>query len=246
MDKSFYVSPNNELTSLLEYITDLEREYGAPKEHRQTSGGTAAPHEDEEIAFVAPPHILILRATLFLVTYGLIEVTVRECFDLTHTEINRGNYALSQIVPALRTTWINQEVFDSIIHVDASPRDYQERLHTISETSSNEDRFTKFTRRPHFRGNLDALVIRRVMEQYGAPVPSVSNETQKALRIIRKQRNDLTHGNITFQDCGRQYSLSEISNYIEGTREYLEEFMECIAKYLSEQLYLAKKRSQKG
>ena len=86
-------------------------------------------------------------------------------------------------------------------------------------------------------GNVDHKKIREIGENYGfaAPNPSVS---VGYLLTIKDKRNKLAHGEITFADCGKGYTVQELKKHKNDTITYLQEFVQNVASYLENKSYL--------
>ena len=83
-------------------------------------------------------------------------------------------------------------------------------------------------------GNIDARKIRELAEIYGFK-SKLTNSKETAgndLLKIKEQRNKLAHGDITFADCGKDKSVTQMIDYKNNTVEYLESVLVNIEDYL--------------
>lgn len=86
-----------------------------------------------------------------------------------------------------------------------------------------------------FAGKIDAKQVRAFAQKYGF----ASNKRVEGKRLvqIKKRRNDLAHGEISFEDCGKIYSFKEITIFKKETFLFLQEFLNNIEDFLALKKY---------
>lgn len=89
-----------------------------------------------------------------------------------------------------------------------------------------------------YSGNLDAKEIRTVLKKYGIDITQKCESLQK----IKNARNQLAHGEISFEECGRQYSSQELHQLKENTERFMDIIFEEIYLYIHKKLYISKKK----
>ena len=80
-----------------------------------------------------------------------------------------------------------------------------------------------------YSGNLDSKKICSIFSKYGI----VFNERIRELQTIKDYRNKLAHGEISFEECGREISIQQIevinqkvSGYINNAINAIEDFID--------------------
>ena len=68
-----------------------------------------------------------------------------------------------------------------------------------------------FDRSDIFSGNIDCKIIRETLKSFG--VKAKGSYTEPALLTVKKERNSLAHGDLSFSDCGKQYSAKDLTEY---------------------------------
>ena len=83
-------------------------------------------------------------------------------------------------------------------------------------------------------GNIDAREIRKLANKIGF------NNTQNGSNLvtIKNKRNGLAHGDFTFYDVGKDYTIAELNNFKDETFSYLLEVVNNIELFISEKVYL--------
>ena len=87
---------------------------------------------------------------------------------------------------------------------------------------------------------MDARLIKEIAEKYGFSYQTDFAKTKhgKNLRNIKRNRNDLAHGNKSFKEVGRDNSIEVLLEIKEEVIEYLRQILQNIKIYLDNQEYL--------
>ena len=83
-------------------------------------------------------------------------------------------------------------------------------------------------------GNIDAQKIREIIKQFGGN--EISNG--RDLKIIKDKRNNLAHGEFTFSDIGKDYTVGDLIAYKNEAKNYLSNVLDEIQDYIDNQKYL--------
>jgi hypothetical protein len=89
-------------------------------------------------------------------------------------------------------------------------------------------------------GNIDARKIREIAEQYGfsAKTHKLTKGGEK-LEIVKKLRNALAHGDISFSECGRDYTVAELKEIRKQVIWYLRNILKNIERYIEDKRFRA-------
>jgi hypothetical protein len=88
-----------------------------------------------------------------------------------------------------------------------------------------------FERTDVFSGNLDCRKIRDTLKEVG--VSSQHSYSEKALAIIKAERNDLAHGTKSFSDCGKNYSAKQLRELHGKSKIILERVIDDFERFLT-------------
>lgn len=84
-----------------------------------------------------------------------------------------------------------------------------------------------------FSGNLDAKKIRNLATKFGFE----SSPNGRNLVEITRKRNRLAHGEQTFYEVGKDFTVNEIELFKNETFNYLEDVISKIERFISEKEY---------
>lgn len=166
----------------------------------------------------------ILKANGFLLLYNLIEATIRKSIDAVFNAIHSNAHSYSDLTSELRRIWIKQESknasLDKIISI-------AESILTNELLYFREDCIT-------ISGNIDAQEIRKILKQFGG------NEISdgRNLKTIKDKRNHLAHGEFSFSEIGKDYTVQDLIKYKDDAKEYLNKVLDEIQRYIEYKNYL--------
>jgi hypothetical protein len=217
-----------DLNTLLKLIAHLER----PARSRSAN----------KSIIVDANELAVMKASVFLVAYNLIESTVRTAFESIYARIETDQLSYSSLRSEIRELWIDQQVRGGIDAYSASPRNYHEKFISLMEFVNQGSTLALSGKHLPVSGNLDAKQIRKVCEKHGLPHNTpASLRGGQDLAIVRDQRNNLAHGKITFSECGRQYTVRDLKRIASQCERYVRYILRSTEKYAKSRLYLAEK-----
>ncbi|QRM28704.1 MAE_28990/MAE_18760 family HEPN-like nuclease [Microvirga sp. VF16] len=170
----------------------------------------------------------VLRAGTFLILYNLVEASARGALEGIHDVMAAERVAFSDLTPGLRREIVkgfmrngNPDVHDKMIDV---PVEFV--------TASLDVEY-------HFSGNVDAKRIREIAATYGFSIDTDNRKTHngKDLLVVKTNRNDLAHGDKTYDEVGRDFTARDLIGIGYRTMSYVEGILLNVAKYLDDSAY---------
>ncbi len=187
--------------------------------------------------------LITSKAHLFLLLYNLMESSVdngireildqlidrRVAFDKCCDNIRRflvfclGKQNLGKRDRLEKVILGDHEITRDVIYCDV-----------IYKRSKNANKW--ITNIPISSGNVTKETIVKLSDNYGFSAPGVDGQY---LSTVTDIRNDLAHGNRSFSEVGRDYTIERIFEIKANVIAYLDALLTNIAKYIQEQQYLA-------
>lgn len=165
-----------------------------------------------------------VRASCFLLIYNLVESTMKNAIAAIFDDLQNNSIPFDSCREGIRRVVLNN--FKAL-----SPERALQELITIAL-----DVITKtFDKGKIFSGNIDSRKINEVSDIYGFARPVGIGHH---LLAIKNHRNDLAHGDKSFDEIGRDYDISEIINMFDASKQYLESALNNIEVYIDTQTYL--------
>lgn len=164
--------------------------------------------------------IKIFKGNCFMMLYNLIEGVVSKSLQYIFDTINDKGIEYRLLITELIRVWLK----------------YPDR-HKSSNELFNLDlqKFSQENQGYFYSGNIDAKLIREALTK---KIGFDFDKQEPKLRHIKECRNAIAHGEKSFSEIAQDKTLSKLTEYKHSTFEYLQEFISCVEKYISDENYL--------
>lgn len=188
----------------------------------------------------------ILYSGVFLQLYNLVEATVVRCLDsVTDAAIRAEQWIPGDLTVDLRREWVRVM---ARTHSDLSYEHRLERALALCEHlveslpvagfklerggggSWDDTAIEAITARLGFQLNVSAQVYRDIKRPF--------RDDLGPLALVKKFRNSLAHGSISFAECSENVTVGELRDLMERTAAYLREVVEAFRGYIDHREYL--------
>jgi len=173
-------------------------------------------------------------ANAFLILYNLIESTVRNSIVEIYEKIKEDEVTYSELSENLKKLWVQEEIKNikegtsKIVKVQCIINRVVDN-EVIALTKDNIN----------ISGNIDADKIRKLADNIGFN-KSDNEKNGRNLVVIKHKRNGLAHGNFTFYDVGKDYSVKDLNKFKQETFDYLSDVIYNIESFINEGKYKTK------
>jgi hypothetical protein len=165
----------------------------------------------------------ILKANGFLLLYNLVEATIRNSIAAIFESVQSKNITFKLLTDNMRKLWIKQEVKDIT----------SDSIFKLTKKILEDELILFKTECINISGNIDAQKIRDIAEQFGYQ----KSKDGRDLVTIKEKRNKLAHGEFTFSEIGRDYTVRELIDLKNSTKTYLNEILANIENYINSEGY---------
>jgi hypothetical protein len=191
-------------------------------------------------AHITAPQQKILYSSVYLQLYNLVEATVSRCLDAVSIAASEeSRWRPEDLNSEMRSEWVRAT---ARTHVDLSPGNRLKNAIFMCQHLMDSLPMKDFKIDIGGGGNWDDDAIERVGNRVGCKL-RISAATRKAvkmsvrdelgsLKLVRKLRNDLAHGSISFTECADGVSASELRAVADAVGAYLRETIECFGSYV--------------
>ncbi|MBX9925399.1 MAG: hypothetical protein K2Y05_03490 [Hyphomicrobiaceae bacterium] len=170
----------------------------------------------------------ILRAGSFLIVYNLIEATARASLQAIHDDMKAKRVPFHDLNDGIR-----REVVKGFKRNGNSEKHYDLADLPVDIVSASLD--VEY----HFSGNVDAKLLKAIAELYGLSIVADKARTRNGVDLltIKTMRNDLAHGDKTYDDVGREYTARNLLEIGVRSLAYMEAFIGSVSEYLKTESY---------
>lgn len=170
----------------------------------------------------------ILRAGSFLIVYNLIEATARAGLQAIHDDLAAKRVPFHDLNDGIR-----REVVKGFKRNGNAEQHYDLADLPVDIVSASLD--VEY----HFSGNVDARLLKTIAELYGFSIVADKTRTRDGVDLltIKTTRNDLAHGDKTYDDVGREYTARNLLEIGMRSLAYMEAFIGSVSEYLTTESY---------
>ncbi len=177
----------------------------------------------------------IFIANSFLILYNLVESTIRNSIVEIYNKIHEDEVSYNNLSNNLKKLWL-QKTAKKIKNNNSSEKSIKNSLQKIIENIVENEVIELTVDKLEISGNIDAQKIRDLAKMIG--FDKTDNEKRGSnLETIKTKRQHLAHGNYTFYEIGKDFTVKEIINFKNETIEYLSNVIDKIEKFIDNKKY---------
>ncbi len=177
----------------------------------------------------------IFIANTFLLLYNLIESTVRNSIVEIYNKIKDDELTYVNLSEKIKHIWLHKKR-KTFTTDEESNENIEKKLENIIQEIVNNEIIILTDKDIHISGNIDAQEIRNLSKKIGF----AESNNGRYLVNIKEKRNRLAHGEHTFHDVGKNFTVNDLILHKENTFEYLEDVIKNI------EIFINNKKYQKG
>ncbi|EGO9737154.1 hypothetical protein BF347_004730, partial [Escherichia coli] len=147
-----------------------------------------------------------LKGAVYILLYNLIESTMREAICLIHETIYDRNIEFDKLKKNLKSE-ILKRLKNESVNID-------NLISGLTKGISCGISYGTFNKKKIFSGNIDREEIKEKSKIYGFSTHSDYTHTKhgEKLATVKQHRNDLSHGNVSFAEIGKNVSYQDLEN----------------------------------
>lgn len=123
----------------------------------------------------------------------------------------------------LKKLWIKQEI------KNINANEIGIKVLNIAESILNNELLLLKQECITISGNIDAQKIREIAQMVGYDEP----KDGAALKTIKDKRNHLAHGEYTFAEIGKEFSVKDLMTFKQKTEEHLKHVLTNVEEYIN-------------
>lgn len=157
----------------------------------------------------------VIRSNVKIMLYNIIEFSVVNMIQAIYDRVEEEGCGYAEVSQKLRTIWHRAELRRAL-RDPSSNTETAERIskHLLDHAVTNAV-VTLNPKKTIPGGNLDGDKILHLFEDHGVIVHADQGSYREdELKDIKKRRNDLAHGSVSFVEAGRQIATSELTEIL--------------------------------
>lgn len=177
-----------------------------------------------------------LKSSIILMLYNTVESIITKSLNRVHDILIGKNLMYNELNDHLKK--ITLIYYQSVINGNNNLSNSTEKLFDILELVRGNNLFTlsyeelsKYYQL--YSGNLDSREIISILEKYGVGFTEKISE----LKTIKDYRNKLAHGELSFEEAGRNLSIEQLKVMKDKTFQYIEKIILALDAYINNERY---------
>ena len=231
-------------TAFDERLAEVEA-YVAFLEELEIASLTGAPKFGDAGQPLTQQQTEILKAGVFVQLYNLVEAMMTRILEALAESAINGAWLPSQLTPAFRQEWVKVV---AQVHVQMSPETRLRYIVGLSDQLVSALPLQPFKLEKGGGGNWDDAAIERMLGKVGLRLrltPAIRQAVKRPYRdelgvvgLVKKLRNDLAHGSISFAECGQNETTAGLRDVANRTAMYVRTVVRAVERYIDRHEYL--------
>jgi len=180
----------------------------------------------------------MLKANALMMVYNLVESSMMGGILEIYDQVKMLGLSYNDVRKEIRDIWFAFK-FNQVYDRNAHYNSYRDKALEIINGIIGNDIIELNRKATDISGNLDADTIRQVCHDHGIVFSVDANcRGGVVLTDVKDKRNNLAHGTISFVECGRDYSLDELTKIKNETILFLKGLLDGMKSYYDNGKYL--------
>jgi len=188
--------------------------------------------------YVEDSFLTMLQSNTFLMIYNLVESTIMSGIMEIYENLNQEEITYRMARHEIQNIWFtfkHSQVYDKEAHYNS----YKKKASEIITAILTDEIIVLNERAVSISGNLDAEQIRKICTDHGIHYElDVRSRGGLVLSDVKARRNELAHGNISFVECGRNYTVTQLKEIKDETVIFLKDVLQGVQNYYNTKQYL--------
>ena len=151
--------------------------------------------------------VKIMKSNLLLMLYNLVEACVVSGMMEIYEDLKNDGCSYNSVISEIQNIWAKNEI-NEIYGPTTERIAYENRVQRIIQNITSESPIILSRDALGVSGNLNAKKIKEICDRHRI---RYRLETRgELLERVKLERNNLAHGDVSFSDCARNLSLSDL------------------------------------
>lgn len=181
----------------------------------------------------------ILKSNALLMIYNLVESTIMSGILEIYASFSQHGITYKMVRKEIQEIWFSFK-FNQVYDKSAHYHSYRDKASEIITSILSDDTLALDRKAASISGNLDANKIRIICQDHGIRF-NLGRQCRGGIVLsdVKDKRNNLAHGTISFVECGRNYSVVDLTKIKNETVLFLNDILAGMQDYYDNQLYLS-------
>lgn len=176
----------------------------------------------------------IMKSNFLLMLYNLVEVCIVSGMMEIYEDLKNDNCSYNQVIREIQEIWYKYKINE--IYGPATERiAYENRVQQIIENITTNAPIILAKDALGISGNLNAKKIKEICDKHKIRYRLATSGA--SLERVKRERNSLAHGDVSFSDCARDLTIGDLENIKDEVILFLTGILDGMKNYCDQKLY---------
>lgn len=176
----------------------------------------------------------IMKSNFLLMLYNLVEATITNGMLEIYDELKSDQCSYNDVISEIQELWSNYKI-SAVYGVGTACSVYENRVKDIITEITLNTPIVLTKEALGIKGNLDARKIKDICDKHKIRY-ELQSQGEK-LYEVKMKRQELAHGDVSFGDCARDFTLDDLAKIEEEVFIFLNDILNGMKKYYNDKLY---------
>lgn len=178
----------------------------------------------------------IMKSNFLLMLYNLVEACIVSGMMEIYEDLGNNNCSYSQVIQEIQDIWSKYKINE--IYGPATERAaYENRVQQIIQDITTNAPIILSKDALGISGNLNAKKIKDICDKHRIRYRLATSG--ELLDRVKRERNSLAHGDVSFSDCARDLTIGDLENIKAEVILFLSGILDGMKNYYDHKLYKA-------
>ena len=178
----------------------------------------------------------IMKSNFILMLYNFVEAIIVNGMLEIYDDLKNNDCSYSQVIDEIQNIWSNTKI-DEIYNNTTSKATYENKVQQIIRDITTNSPISLTKDSLGISGNLNAKKIKELCDRHRI---RYQLQTQgESLDRIKRDRNSLAHGDISFSDCSRDLTIIDLKNIEEEVFLFMKNILNGMENYYDNKLSMS-------
>lgn len=176
----------------------------------------------------------IMKSNFLLMLYNLVEACIVSGMMEIYEDLGSNNCSYNQVIHEIQDIWSKYKINE--IYGPATERvAYENRIKQIILDITTNAPIILSKDALGISGNLNAKKIKDICDKHRIRYRLATQG--ESLERVKRERNSLAHGDVSFSDCARDLTISDLKNIKDEVILFLTGILDGMKSYYNQKLY---------
>ncbi|OCZ49910.1 MAE_28990/MAE_18760 family HEPN-like nuclease [Dehalobacter sp. TeCB1] len=176
----------------------------------------------------------IIKSNFLLMLYNLVEACIVSGMMEIYENLKNDDCSYNSVIKEIQLLWSNYKINE--IYGPATGRSaYENRVQQIIDSIIKNSPLILTKDSLGINGNLDARKIKYICDKH--KIRYTLKNDGASLEIVKKRRNDLAHGDVSFSECARDLPIDDLEKIMDEVLIFSDDILQGMKRYYDGKMY---------